>query len=166
MKEVKIEEAWKKKYPEQVSLAVTISKDGKPDIIALGWVMPTSFNPPMVAISVGKTRYTHKLLSEIPEFVLCFPSEKQKDAMIFCGTHSGKDHDKFKETGLKPVKAKYVKPPLIEGSVAAFECKVVATLDTGDHTIFVGEILTAYISETEEKRIYNFGNYFKSISND
>ena len=163
MKEVRIEEAWRRKYPEQVVLVVTVSKEGKPNIITLGWSMPTSLAPPMVAISIGKTRYSHKLLSEVGEFSLCFPSENQKDAVIFCGTYSGREYDKFKETGLKPLPSKYIRPPIIEGSVAAFECKVVKSVETGDHTIFVGEILTAYVSEKPLKRIYNFGNFFKGI---
>ncbi len=159
LREVSIEEAWKRKYPERTVLAVSISKDNKPNIITLGWNMPTSFNPPMVAISVGLTRYSHKLISESREFVLAFPSEDMKDALIFCGTHSGREVDKFKETGLTPVKAKYVKPPLIGEATVNMECRVVGSIRTGDHTIFVGEILTAYVSDEDKPVLFNMGNY-------
>ncbi len=157
MKEVSVEEAWEKKYPEQIVLVTTISDEGRPNIIVLGWSMCTSFQPPMLAISVGKTRYSHKLLFEVPEFGLLFPSSEQKEDMLYCGTHSGRDVDKFKEIGLKPFKSKFIKPPLIEEVVAAFECKVKGTLETGDHTIFAGEILAAYISEEQKRRIYSLG---------
>jgi len=139
LREVPVEEAWKRKYPERTVLAVSISKDGKPNIITLGWNMPTSIKPPMVAISVGLTRYSHKLISESGEFVLAFPSEGMEDALLFCGTHSGRDVDKFRATGLTPVKAKYVKPPLIAEATVNMECRVVGSIRTGDHTIFVGE---------------------------
>jgi len=164
MKEIPVEQAWKRKYPEQVALATTVSKSGKSNVIALGWAMPTSFEPPMAAISVGKSRYSHQLLVEVPEFVLCFPSVHQKDAMVFCGTHSGRDHDKFAETGLQAVPARRVRPPVIDGSVAAFECRVTASLETGDHTIFAGEILSAYVNDEPVPRIYNFGEIFKGIA--
>jgi len=159
LREVPVEEAWKRKYPERTVLAVSISKDGKPNIITLGWNMPTSIKPPMVAISVGLTRYSHKLISESGEFVLAFPSEGMEDALLFCGTHSGRDVDKFKATGLTPVKAKYVKPPLIAEATVNMECRVVGSIKTGDHTIFVGEILTAYVSDEDKPVLFNVGNW-------
>lgn len=163
MIETTVEKAWKTKYPEQVVLVVTISRNNVPNIITLGWSMPTSFQPPMVAISIGHSRYSYELLMEVPEFVLCFPSLQQEDAVIYCGTHSGRQHNKFKETGLLQMASKYVKPPIITNSVAAFECKVSGIFKTGDHTIFAGEILTAYLSEKPLKRLYNFGAFFSSI---
>ncbi|MCD6465981.1 flavin reductase family protein [Candidatus Bathyarchaeota archaeon] len=159
LREVPVEEAWKRKYPERTVLAVSISKDGKPNIITLGWNMPTSIKPPMVAISVGLTRYSHKLISESGEFVLAFPSEGMEDALLFCGTHSGRDVDKFRATGLTPVKAKYVKPPLIAEATVNMECRVVGSIRTGDHTIFVGEILAAYVSDEDKPVLFNVGNW-------
>ena len=159
MKEVPIEQAWKRKYPEQVSWAVSVDPRGRADIISLGWSMPTSFDPPMVAISVGKTRYTHRLISESGEFVLAFPSEEMADEVLYCGTHSGRQVDKFKQTGLVALPATKVRPPLIQGCVANFECKLAARIDTGDHTIFVGEIVAAHVIDERKRRLYNLGGY-------
>lgn len=155
--EVPVEEAWKRKYPERTVLVVSIGKEGKPNIITVGWNMPTSGKPPLVAISIGKTRYSHKLISQTGEFVVAFPSIDMEDAVIFCGTVSGRDVDKFKETGLTPIPAKYVKPPLIAEATVNMECRVVATLETGDHTIFVGEILATYISKEDKPILFNMG---------
>ncbi len=130
-------------YPNQIALATSIDKDGTPNIITLAWNMRTSDEPPMIAISVGKSRYSHKLISECGEFVLAFPGEEMQKAAIYCGTHSGRNVDKFKESGLKAEKAESVRPPLIAGCIANFECVVASSLDTGDHTIFVGEIRKA-----------------------
>lgn len=157
LREVPVEEAWRRKYPERTVLAVSVDRGGKPNIITLGWNMPTSGRPPMVAISVGNTRYSYKLIKETGEFVLAFPSEGMEEAVIFCGTYSGREVDKFKATGLTPVKAKYVKPPLIAEATVNMECRVASSLKTGDHTIFVGEILTAYVSEEDKPVIFNMG---------
>jgi flavin reductase (DIM6/NTAB) family NADH-FMN oxidoreductase RutF len=159
MKLSTVEEAWKRKYPEPVVLAVSVDAEGKGNIIALGWCMPTSFEPPMMAISVGKTRYSHKLISECREFVVAFPNEEMAKEVLYCGTHSGRDVDKFKESGLVAVTAEKVRPPLIEGCTANFECKVVGEIETGDHTIFVGEVVAAHVSEEKKGRLYNLGNY-------
>ena len=163
MKEVNVKQALEKKYPESVVLLTSSSSSGKANIITLGWSMQTSFDPPMLAVSIGKTRYSHKLVSQTKEFVLCFPSQGQEEDVLFCGTHSGHEVDKFVSTNLRPVKAKFVKPPLLENSVACFECKIVESVETGDHTIFVGEIVASYISEKPQKRIYNFGKYHLKV---
>lgn len=161
MREVSVSEAWKRKYPEPVVLVTSADKQGKPNIIALGWSMITSFSPPMVAISVGKTRYSHKLISEGKEFVLAFPHEGMKDKVLYCGTHSGREVDKFKEAELTAQPAKDVHPPLIEECLVNMECKVEGELDTGDHTIFAGKIVRAYVSEKEGRRLYTLGKGHK-----
>lgn len=161
MKEVKVSVAWAKKYPEPVVLVTSIGD--RPNIISLGWSMNTSFTPPMMAISVGHTRYSHRLISQTGEFALAYPSEDMGKSVLYCGTHSGRDVDKFKETSLRSRPAKLIKPPLIEDAVANFECKVVSQMETGDHTIFVGKVLTAWISLKKKRRLYtldvnrNFG---------
>jgi len=160
MKEVSVGEAWGTKYPEQVVMATCEGRDGRRSIIPLGWMMPTSGSPPMLAISVGHTRFSHELISESGEFVLVFPNEDQGEDMLFCGTKSGRDVDKFAETGFEPLTAKQVKAPLIADSVACFECKVVGALETGDHTIFAGEIVAAHVGETGKGRLYNFSGKF------
>lgn len=75
------------------------------------------------------------------EFVLNYPSEDQADAAWVCGTKSGRDGDKIKLSGLRLVDSKAVKVPTIEGVTVAFECKVVDKFETGDHTVFVGEVV-------------------------
>lgn len=79
-------------------------------------------------------------------------SGEPSEAALFCGTHSGRDVDKFAMTDLEPVPAKYVRPPL-KGAVVNFECKVVGTADAGDHTVFLGRILAAY-----KEVLLNFGS--------
>lgn len=61
-----------------------------------------------------------------------------------CGSMSGREHDKFEETGLTPASAKKVKCPIIGECVAHLECTLHSQHTTGDHTIFVGEIVEAY----------------------
>jgi len=156
--QVPLAKAWERKYPEQIVMVTTLSSTGKPNIITLGWAMPTSADPPMCAISIGLPRYSHALLEEVPEFVLSFPAEDMQEAMLLCGTRSGRDLDKFKESGLTSIPATAVRPPLIGEALTNLECKVVNTLRTGDHTIFVGQIVAAHHSTRALRRLYNLGN--------
>jgi flavin reductase (DIM6/NTAB) family NADH-FMN oxidoreductase RutF len=155
--QVSLSQAWERKYPEQVVMVTTVSAEGRPNIITLGWAMPTSGRPPMCAISIGTPRYSHALLEQIPEFVLSFPAEDMEAAMLLCGTKSGREVDKFRETGLTALSAALVRPPLIGEAVTNMECRVVGTLRTGDHTVFAGEIVAVHHSTRAARRLYNFG---------
>jgi len=160
MRQVSVSEAFKRKYPEQIALAVSADADGRPDVITLGWAMSTSNEPPMVAISVGHTRHSHELIAKSGEFVLAFPAPELAEACLLCGTKSGRDTDKIAAAGLAPVPARLVKPPLLAKCVVNLECKVRGSLVTGDHTIFAGEIVAAYIDESVSERLCNFGGKF------
>lgn len=143
--------------PQRIVLAVTVDNEGAPDIIPLGWKMMTSFDPPMYAISIGHTRYSCELVRQCREFVLAWPSEEMAEEVLFCGMHSGRKVDKFKDTGLTALDSSEVKPPLIGEAVANMECRLAGELISGDHTIFVGEIVASHISDTPRKLLISVG---------
>jgi len=159
MKETTWVEAIRRKYPEPVVLVVSCDSEGKPNIMPAGWCMVTSGSPPMLAVSVGHGRYTHKLIEETGEFVIVFPNRNMASIIDYTGSCSGRNINKFSKYGIETLKSKVVKPPLVKDAVACFECKVRGRLVTGDHTIFAGEVVASYISEKYKKRLYNFGNY-------
>jgi flavin reductase (DIM6/NTAB) family NADH-FMN oxidoreductase RutF len=131
-------------HPMHTVLVSCVGKDGKPNIITLAWDMPTSINPPLVAISIAPKRHSHTLIEETKEFVVNIPTMKILKETLFCGRRSGRNYDKFKEASLTPLPAKKVNPPIIKECVAHLECKLHNQFEAGDHTIFVGEIIEAY----------------------
>jgi flavin reductase (DIM6/NTAB) family NADH-FMN oxidoreductase RutF len=164
MLEVPLNQAWKNKYPEQIVFVVSLDQQGRPNIMVAGWFVPLSGEPPLIGVSLAEERYSLQLVLETKEFVIAFPSEDMAQEVLVCGTKSGRDIDKLKETNLKKLPARKVKVPLIDGCVVNFECRLVEDLPVGDHVLLVGEILTAHISEQDKRRLYNFGNLqFKGI---
>jgi flavin reductase (DIM6/NTAB) family NADH-FMN oxidoreductase RutF len=145
--DIELKSAVRLVHPMHTVLVSCVGKVGehahKPNIITLAWAMPTSINPPMVAISVSPRRHSHALIAESREFVVNIPTMQLLEQVMFCGEHSGRKRDKFKETGLTPLKGKKVKAPLIKECIAHLECKLYGQFTTGDHTIFVGEIVAA-----------------------
>ena len=158
MKEVPFSEAMERKYPEWVVLVATSDKQGKPDVMPAGWAMVASHEPPMFAVSVGHARYTHELIRSQKEFVVAFPGPGLEGAIEYTGSCSGRDVDKFRESGLKPVRAKGVGAPLLSGCVVNLECKLEGELEAGDHTVFLGRAITAYVDEGVPARVLNFGD--------
>jgi flavin reductase (DIM6/NTAB) family NADH-FMN oxidoreductase RutF len=136
-------------------LATTVNAEGKPNAIGLAWWTFVSGSPPMLAISVGPGRYSHDNLEACGEFVLCFPSAELAKPAWKAGRASGRKFDKFGEGGLVAVPAKHVKPPIVEGSTAAFECKVVNTVTAGDHTIFIADVVEAHGSPDKVVHLYS-----------
>ncbi|MCB5267689.1 MAG: flavin reductase, partial [Candidatus Cloacimonetes bacterium] len=63
MQKSNLPEAYAKAHlPSKVSLAVTQKPDGNYNLITLEWFMRTSIQPPMFAISIGHSRYSHECL--------------------------------------------------------------------------------------------------------
>ncbi len=130
--------------PERVVWAVAEHK-GRRSICPLGWKMKTSFSPPMMAVSVAPSRFTHGLIVQSESFVLAWPGEDLAEATLFCGTHSGRDLDKFDAAGLTPLPGRAGPAPLIAECIANLECRLTGQMTSGDHSIFAGEILAAWL---------------------
>jgi len=151
MKKIELSECRKFfERPERIVWAVA-EHDGRRSICPLGWKMNTSIQPPMMAISVAPTRFTHDLIVNSGCFVLAWPGEDLAEATFFCGTHTGADTDKFAEMKLTPVKADRVDAPLIEECVANLECRLAGSMTTGDHTVFAGQILAAHVNDRPKR---------------
>jgi flavin reductase (DIM6/NTAB) family NADH-FMN oxidoreductase RutF len=144
---INVSSAYRLLHPMHTVLVTCAGKTGKPNIITLAWAMPTSISPPLVAISVSPRRHSHNLLEETKEFVVNIPTMEILDKVVLCGTTSGKNHDKFKETGFSALPGKEVNAPLIKECVGHLECKLHSKCITGDHTIFVGEIVEAHVDK-------------------
>jgi flavin reductase (DIM6/NTAB) family NADH-FMN oxidoreductase RutF len=54
-------------------------------------------------VVVRPNRYTYEFMEKHDHYTLSFFEEDYKDALVYCGKHSGRDFDKVKETGLNPV---------------------------------------------------------------
>jgi len=120
-------------------------KDEKPNIITLGWVGVVCSEPPMVGISIRKSRFSHGIIKESKEFVVNVPTQKLLKVTDFCGIKSGKNVDKFAETKLTPVKGAKVNAPLIKECPVNLECMVKQVLELGSHDLFLGEIVATQI---------------------
>lgn len=66
-------------------------------------------NPPVVYVSVrSRGRHSHRLIKESGQFVINIPTSDLVSVVDYCGNTSGKEVNKFKETGLTPVPASQV----------------------------------------------------------
>lgn len=122
-------ECWTKGY-EKVQkgglLLNSISKDGKPNSMTIGWwIFGWNYmGKPMSAVAVRPARYTFTLLDEVEEYVVAIPNPGMEEAVSYCGRASGRDVAKFRETNLTIVESAHVKPPSIKDGFANVECRI------------------------------------------
>jgi len=134
-------------YPLPVVMVSMADRDGKMNIITIAWAGTVCTNPPMVSISVRPERYSHPILEDTGEFVVNLTTRQLVFATDYCGVKSGRDVDKFKKLNLTPLKAEYVKAPLIAESPVNIECRVKRILRLGSHDMFLADVAAVHAEE-------------------
>lgn len=157
-----IEEAWGRKYPEQVVLAVTKNAEGRVNLMAIGWVCVVSDEPPMFLVGIDDHAYTLELIRQNREFVIAYPSAAMAKETLYAGTTHGHKEDKGTKSGLKFAPAQTVDVPLLADAVANFECRFVTEYRPGNCPLVIGEVVASHINADESvKRLVNLGKGYQ-----
>ncbi|MGI6721818.1 MAG: flavin reductase family protein [Anaerovoracaceae bacterium] len=123
------------------------AEEGTANIITVAWTGIVNSNPPMTYVSIRRERFSHHLISESGEFCINLVTEQLVRATDWCGVQSGKDHDKFAETGLTMEECSRVSCPSIKESPLCLECRVQEVHSYGSHDMFVAEIVNMSTDE-------------------
>ncbi|MHC5001512.1 MAG: flavin reductase family protein [Planctomycetota bacterium] len=144
--EVPFEQVTARLLPEPVAIAVARDSRGRDNPITLGWVMRTSIEPPMLAISVGLARHSLDVIRGAGAFVVAWPSAALAEDVTYFGTHSGREVDKLAVRGTATQPASRAGTVLLAEAVANVECDLVGEMTTGDHVLLVGRVVAAHVS--------------------
>jgi flavin reductase (DIM6/NTAB) family NADH-FMN oxidoreductase RutF len=128
-------------HPHPVLIVGTYGADGKPNLMAASWGGICCSDPPCVAVSLREATLTYHNILNSRAFSVGIPSQKHVEIADYVGIVSGRDHDKFKDTGLTPLKSQKVNAPLAAELPYSLECRLLEHHKLGLHTIFIGEIL-------------------------
>lgn len=133
-------------YPVPVVLVSCTSGDNSDNIITIAWTGTVCSDPPMLSISVRRERFSHRLIQDSGEFVVNIPTRELLSAVRLCGTKSGRDIDKWSETGFTRELSHYLdkKTPLIQECPVNIECVTRQQLSLGSHDMFIGEIVAVH----------------------
>ena len=146
----------------QTGLLLVSGTSKKANVMTIGWGLPgILWGKPFFIVAVRPSRYTYQFIEETGDFTVNVPRRGMEETVNYCGTVSGRDHDKFKEKSLTPLPSKQVKSPIIEECIIHYECRVAyktkvvredlpssilsSCYPSGDyHTLYFGEILAVY----------------------
>lgn len=143
-------------YPVPAALVSCADKKGNTNLITIAWTGTICSDPPMLYISVRPERYSHHMLMETGEFVVNLTDESIIRATDTCGVVSGRDIDKWKLTGLTPVKAQEVCAPLVKESPVNIECRVTEVKHLGSHDMFIAQVVAI---DADEKYFNEKGSF-------
>ena len=135
-------------YPLPAVMVSCAAKGGRPNILTVAWCGTVCTNPAMVGISVRPGRYSYDIIRESREFVINLVPSSLAEAADFCGVRSGRDTDKFLETGLTPERSVHVGAPGIAECPVQIECLVRQVLPLGSHHLFLAEVAGVNVEES------------------
>lgn len=160
-------------YPLPAVMVSTADQKGNDNIITVAWTGTVCTNPAMLYISVRPERYSYALLRDSGEFVVNLTTEELARVTDWCGVRSGRDVDKWKETGLTRGKAEELKfAPVIAECPVNIECQIREVKELGSHHMFLAEVLAVQVDERYMKEngkfelndagllAYSHGQYF------
>jgi flavin reductase (DIM6/NTAB) family NADH-FMN oxidoreductase RutF len=122
------------------------TKGWKPNLITIAWIGSICTAPPMLSIAVRPERYSHAIIKATGVFVVNVPSSDQTKATDWCGVVSGRDVDKFAETGLTPAAGRKIACPIVLECPLNIECRIRKSLELGSHTLFLAEVVAVQVS--------------------
>ena len=152
-------------------ILLTTAAQGKVNTMTIGWgKIGIEWGRPVFIAYVRESRYTRQLLDENGEFTVNIPLDGVDQKILgYCGSKSGRDHDKIGEMGLTLVESNAISAPAIKELPLTLECKVIyrqeqdLTAVPSDiidrfypengngfrdyHIAYFGEILDAYLIE-------------------
>ena len=130
--------------------AVLVTCGSSPEnwnMLTVAWTGTVCSDPAMCFISVRPERYSYPLIVENMEFTINLTTAEMAKATDWAGVRSGRDYDKWKETGLTPVAGVAVASPTIEESPLSIECKVKSITRLGTHDMFLAEVVNVRADE-------------------
>lgn len=161
-------------YPKPALVIGSYDKEGKPNIMTAAWIGICNSDPLSISVSMRPATYSYGNVTESKAFTVNIPSSELIKYVDYAGRLSGKDVDKFKETGLTPVKSEFVNAPYIKEFPIVIECELTEYHDLGSHRQFIGKVIDvkadkAILDASDrvdvnllEPLIYADGNYYET----
>lgn len=134
-------------YPAPAVLVTAGASREEWNMLTVAWTGTICTNPAMLYISVRPERFTYPLIEKYMEFTLNLTTADMARATDWAGVRSGRDYDKWKETGLTPIGGEAVKSPTIEESPLSIECKVKGIMRLGSHDMIIANVVNVRADE-------------------
>ena len=144
-----------RRFPTGVAI-VTVDVEGTQLGLTVGSLVSLSLEPPLVGVAISRQAALHELLHE---------------AGAFAGSLLGAAQDGLAQhfaRGVPPIALWHgiaTRPgpatgaPLLDGALGWLECRLAAEHPAGDHTLFVGEVVSTELGAPGAPLIHHGGDF-------
>ena len=85
-------------------MIITAGNDEKFNMMTAGWGgIGVLYSKPVAICFINPLNYTYQFMETNDTYTFTFYTEAYRDALLYCGTNSGRDTDKVKGSGLTPI---------------------------------------------------------------
>lgn len=125
------------------------SADGEVAAATVNWVTQAAFQPPLIAVGVKADSGAHAVIKEAGAFALNILGKDQQAVAYAFFKPAVRDGNSISGEAFH---SGTTGAPVLDSVPAYVECKLVETLEQGDHSIFVGEVVDAGVAEAPSGR--------------
>ncbi len=130
-----------------VYVVTTWAQGGIPTGCVANSTMQVTASPATIAVSINRDNFTYDCIKKSGRFAVNILGEKSDPLIIGnFGFKSGRDSNKFE--GKSPLVKDHL--PIADGVIAYITCKVIDSMDTSSHTVFLGEVIDAQIINPDD----------------
>ena len=124
-------------------------KSGRVAAATVNWVTQAAFEPPLVVVGVKTDSLAHQIITETEAFALNMLDKSQQALAFTFFKPLERDGQLIGGEAFRPGSTG---APVLESTPAYVECRLVDTVERGDHSIFVGEVVDAGINQPPDGR--------------
>ena len=158
MKKINLPQASGLTSPNPVTLVCSQKPDGSTNLATVSWWTYLSFNPCMIGYAMAKTSYSGEMVRANKQVVLTVPGEKIADAVVGCGSTTGRNTDKVNKFQVEMQKLPNSNIEIPLHSRVAIQCKLKEFVEVGDHYLYICDVEGVYGNE-DEKALFAWNGY-------
>ena len=133
------------KIPNALALVGSRSGDER-NAMTTSWITQLSMEPVLIGVGVDNEAVTHRLISQGGSFTVNLWDAT--DTRVFV-KFSKPARDDGATLNDRPVHAATTGAPVFDEAIAWLDCEVRHTIDLGTHTLFVGEVVDAAVTNDD-----------------
>jgi flavin reductase (DIM6/NTAB) family NADH-FMN oxidoreductase RutF len=137
--------------PRPIAFVSTVNPQGRRNLAPFSYFNCISSEPPLIGISIlnrkDDPKDTLRNIRDVREFVVNLVNEPLLDAMVQTSGEWPETADEFEIAGLAAEPSDLVKPPRVQTSPVAMECRLHQEVILGSAFFVVGEVLRVHVAD-------------------
>jgi flavin reductase (DIM6/NTAB) family NADH-FMN oxidoreductase RutF len=148
-------------FASGVTIVTVGLPEGEPHGMTANAVMSVSLEPPLIAVAIDNRAHTNTLVAEQGHFAVNILTDDQTELANRFATRAMRGPQLF--DGVAHTRSE-LGDPLLEGAIGQFACEVASVHVEGDHTIWIGRVLSFTHSSAHGNPLVFYRGYFSSTT--